>query len=404
MGWQDYHLHQFASGAEVHHPKAENYAMASTLDEGVVGVDERRVRLDEVLVEPGDRLHYEYDFGDGWSHTLDLEAVLNGAPADPALCLDGARACPPEDCGGIGGYADLLRTLSDPSDPEHDQMRTWAGTDFDPERFEVAEVNGALSRRGGLRAPAIEPASPLGDLLARIRVPSSIGDALDTLAEPPPVVDPAERRQFGGHYRWLLRRIGDDGVKLTAAGYLPPPLVRELAVALDLDDLWIGTANREHQTVPVLHFRESAQDLGLLRKARGCLILTKAGRRARDDPDFLWQHLVDVLPVTRSARGPHAEGERHAGALFLLGVAAGLPKAAREGMVAEGLAAVGWRDGNGEPLTSGGAYEMMWATSFALEYAGLLPRRHTYPEAAGPVPAAAVALARAALGLPSPAA
>jgi hypothetical protein len=290
--------------------------------------------------------------------------------------------------------------LADPKDPEHDRMRTWAGADFDPERFDVDEVNGALGRRGGLRAPAIDPDSPLGDLLARIRIPRSIGTALDVLAEPPPVVDPVERRQFGGHYRWLLDRIGDDGAKLTAAGYLPPPMVHDVAVGLGLDEMWIGTANREHHTVPVLHFRESSQDLGLLRKVKGHLVLTRAGRQARDDPDFLWQHLVDVLPVAHTSRGPLSEGERHAGALFLLGVAAGVPKGAREAIVAEGMAAAGWRDGNGEPLTSSGAYQMMWATSFALEYAGFLPRRHVWPaDTAGPVPPAAIALARAALGV-----
>ena len=400
MGWQDYHLHQFASGDEVHHPQAENYVMPSAFDEDVVGIDERRVRLDEVLAEPGDRLFYEYDFGDGWSHTLDLETVLDRAPDDPAQCLDGAWACPPEDCGGIGGFAELLRVLADPDDPEHDQMRTWAGEDFDPERFDLDEVNGALSVRGGLRAPAIDPDSPLGDLLARIHIPSSIGDALDALAAPTPVVDPADRRQFGDHYRWLLDRIGDDGVKLTAAGYLPPALVQEIAVTLGLDDLWIGTANREHHTAGVLHFRESAQDLGLLRKTKGHLMLTKAGRRVRDDPDFLWRHLVDALPVTRTSRGQQAEGERHAGALFLLGVAAGLPREAREQLVAAGLTAAGCRDGYGESLTSRGAYQLMGATSIALEYAGFLPRRLTWPKAPEtPMPAAAVALARAALGV-----
>lgn len=400
MGWQDYHLHQFASGEEAHHPRAEHYVMPSAFDEDGVGVDERRVRLDEVLVGPGDRLHYEYDFGDSWAHTLDLEAVFDRAPGQPALCLDGARACPPEDCGGIGGYADLLRVLADPDDPEHEHLRTWAGADFDAEHFDTVEVNGALSVRGGLRAPSIDPDSPLGDLLARIYVPPSIGDALDALAAPPPVVPPNERRQFGDHYRWLLDRVGDDGVKLTAAGYLPPAVVTEIAVALGLDDFWIGTANREHHTVPVLHFRESAQQLGLLRKAKGHLMLTRAGRRVRDDPDLLWDHLADALPATETSRGPQAEGERHAGALFLLGVAAGRPKDAREQLVAAGLTAAGWRAGDNEALTSADAYRMMWATSFALEYAGFLPRRHALKnDGEPPVPAAAVALARAALGV-----
>ena len=402
MGWQDYHLHQFTCGDSMYDPQSENYVMPSALEDdfGVgVGIDERGVRLDEVLVDPGDRLLYQYDFGDDWVHTLELEQVINRALEEPAVCLDGARACPREDCGGAGGYDDLLRVLADPEDPEHDHMLTWAGDGFDPEHFEIDEVNGALSARGGLRAPVIDPDSPLGDLLSRIYMPPSIGDALDTLAAPLPVVDPSERRQFGAHYRWLLDRVGDDGVKLTAAGYLPPALVHETAVALGLDDLWIGTANREHHTVPVLHFRESAQQLGLLRKHKGHLVLTRVGRRVRDDPDFLWDHLVDALPASMTSRGEQAEGQQHAGALYLLGVAAGLPKDAREQLVADGLSAAGWRDGYGEPLTARGAYRMMWATSIALEHAGFLPLRLAREEAERPVPTAAVAFARAALGV-----
>jgi hypothetical protein len=400
MGWDDYHLHQFASGDEVHRPHAENYVMPSAFDEDAVGVDERRVRLDEVLVEPGERLHYEYDFGDSWSHTLDLEAELDRAPDDPAHCLDGARACPPEDCGGIGGYAELLRVLAHPDDPEYDHMRTWAGQDFDPGRFDGEAVNGALSVVGGLRAPAIDPDSPLGELLARAHMPSSIGEALDALAASPPSVDAAEPETFGAHYRWLLNRIGDEGVKLTAAGYLPPALVSETVDALELNDHWNASTNREHHIPEVLHFRESAQHLGLLRKANGRLLLTKAGTRARTHPDLLWRHMVTVLPVATTSRGPEAECGRQAGTLFLLAVAAGLPKQARAELVREGLSAAGWRDGGGDALSDRSAYHMMWGTSIVLEYLQLLPRRLTWPEPPEtPVSAKAITLARAALGL-----
>ena len=400
MGWQDYHLHQFASGGQAHDPKAENYVMPAGLAEGIVGIDERRVRLDEVLVGPGDRLFYEYDFGDSWSHTLDLEEVMDRSPgADPARCVGGEWACPPEDCGGIGGYAHLLQILADPSHPDHGELRRWAGADFDPAHFEPEQVNEALKNRGGLRSPAIDPDSLLGGLLAEISASPAIGTALDALAAPPPVVEPWQRHQVGGHYRWLLNRIGPGGVTLTAAGYLPPAVVRDAALALDLDKLWIGRANREGDTVPVLHLRESAQRLGLLRKANGRLVPSRAGQRVIDDPDFLWQHLVDVLPVAETARGPRAEGERQAGVLFLLGVATGLSKQARESLVAEGLTAAGWRDGEGEAINSRGAVHMMWATSIAFEYAGLLPSRHSWPERhEEAVPAAARVLARAALG------
>lgn len=137
MGWQDYHLHQFASGRRVHDPEAENYVMPAGLAEGIVGIDERRVRLDEVLVGPGDRLFPAgHDFGDSWSHTLDLEEVMDRSPgADPARCVGGEWACPPEDCGGIGRYAHLLQILADQV-IDHGELRRWAGADFDPAHFE----------------------------------------------------------------------------------------------------------------------------------------------------------------------------------------------------------------------------------------------------------------------------
>ncbi|HEY7816167.1 MAG TPA: plasmid pRiA4b ORF-3 family protein, partial [Nakamurella sp.] len=99
----DSHLHQFGSGDDVDDPDTQYYLLGFAVEDGAVGVDERSVRLDEVLVEPGDRLWYEYDLGDGWTHTVDLEEVLaRDQDAPPARCLAGARACPPEDCGGVG--------------------------------------------------------------------------------------------------------------------------------------------------------------------------------------------------------------------------------------------------------------------------------------------------------------
>lgn len=93
------------------------------------------------LREPGHHAEYEYDFGDSWTHDLILEEV---GPRRSAVkyprCPAGARACPPEDCGGVHGYQALLAALSDPTDEEHDDVRRWVGPAFDPERFDPARV------------------------------------------------------------------------------------------------------------------------------------------------------------------------------------------------------------------------------------------------------------------------
>jgi hypothetical protein len=88
-----------------------------------------------------------YDFGDGWLHEILVErAVHDPDVVSSVVCLAGARACPPEDCGGIGGYARFLAAIADPADEQHDELREWIGGDFDPEHFDLAAVNRALAR------------------------------------------------------------------------------------------------------------------------------------------------------------------------------------------------------------------------------------------------------------------
>ncbi|MGC9349730.1 MAG: IS1096 element passenger TnpR family protein [Anaerolineae bacterium] len=140
MGWQDYHLHQFIVDGTyfgVPHPDYSDFGMEMR--------DESRVRLDEIVSRAGARIKYEYDFGDGWLHTILVEEIL---PADPdqdyPVCIKGKRACPPEDVGGPWGYQHLLQALRDPSHPEHEDYTVWAGYNFDPEAFELDAVNAQL--------------------------------------------------------------------------------------------------------------------------------------------------------------------------------------------------------------------------------------------------------------------
>lgn len=134
FSWTDSHLHVFAIGSSVHDLEADRYLCPFDVEDGEAGVPEEEVRLDEVLVEVGDTLLYEYDYGDGWEHRLRLEAVTDRAGGEArAVCVDGERAGPPEDCGGIGGYQAMLA----------------AATDFDPARFNLADVNRALSQQTG---------------------------------------------------------------------------------------------------------------------------------------------------------------------------------------------------------------------------------------------------------------
>jgi hypothetical protein len=141
MGWTNSHLHQFLIGQEGY--SDPGFEVEDTKDE-------RRLRLSDISRANGARFTYEYDFGDGWEHTIVIDDIQPaGKSADVPVCLDGARACPPEDCGGPFGYAEnFLAAISDPRHPEHKEMLGWIGGAFDPERFDLKGINRALARVG----------------------------------------------------------------------------------------------------------------------------------------------------------------------------------------------------------------------------------------------------------------
>ena len=139
MGWEGAHLHQFlAHGVSYGTPHP---------DCGFEVTNEKNVSLQQVVSRVKDKLIYEYDFGDSWDHELLVEKILPLEAGKPyPICLTGKRACPPEDCGGIWGYASLLAALRAPEHPEHDEMGEWVGGEFDPEAFDLDEVNQELHR------------------------------------------------------------------------------------------------------------------------------------------------------------------------------------------------------------------------------------------------------------------
>ncbi len=139
MGWETRHLHEFAVGGDRFGEPDPEY--------GFEMKDDRKTRLHRVASRKGDRFTYIYDFGDGWRHELVVEKIDLPEPGTVySILLGGERACPPEDCGGIGGYADFLEAIQDPDHPEHDDMRAWIGGSFDPEAFDGDGVNRRLKR------------------------------------------------------------------------------------------------------------------------------------------------------------------------------------------------------------------------------------------------------------------
>jgi hypothetical protein len=141
MGWTNSHLHQFVL-------RDRRFGDVTMDDADELEIeDERKARLD-ALVGAGQSLHYEYDFGDGWLHRVEVEQILEADPRlSYPLCVGGARACPPEDCGGPPGYQNLLAALRDERGEEHDALLTWVGGHFDAEGFDVNRTNAELRER-----------------------------------------------------------------------------------------------------------------------------------------------------------------------------------------------------------------------------------------------------------------
>lgn len=144
MGWTDSHLHLFTVGGTIYGQEPAQWQTDRDVEVG----DERRVRLDALQLEAGQVIQYEYDMGDSWQHEIHIEDIHATSGDDPtrAICLAGARACPPEDVGGIGGYEEFLQAIADPDHGEHDALLEWIGYSFDPEAFDREAVNALLTR------------------------------------------------------------------------------------------------------------------------------------------------------------------------------------------------------------------------------------------------------------------
>jgi hypothetical protein len=141
MGWQHSHMHQFIINDEYY-----GEADLDDLDLGMEMKDEDAILLSQIVMGGKNApFVYEYDFGDSWQHSIQFERAVEREPKTRyPRCIEGARACPPEDCGGAWGYADFLEAIADAENEEHDELLEWVGGKFDPEKFSVDKVNREL--------------------------------------------------------------------------------------------------------------------------------------------------------------------------------------------------------------------------------------------------------------------
>ena len=142
MGWEDCHMHDFRIGQQ----RFGQPDPTERVFGGPRTANERTARLFQVMDRAGIKAVYTYDFGDSWEHKIVVEKRLASEPGRAyPVCLAGERHAPPEDCGGIPGFYNLLEATRDPEHEQYEELLDWLGGGFDPEAFSLDEVNRRLA-------------------------------------------------------------------------------------------------------------------------------------------------------------------------------------------------------------------------------------------------------------------
>lgn len=341
--WTDSHLHRFSIGGRAFDRHSQPFLCPYDVEnkewpEDDDGLPAAATRLDETLSEPGDVLHYLYDYGDNWELTLRLEEVLPAESDCPAaVVVDGERAAPPEDCGHLVDADSLSEVLSNPAlfEPEGVNKR------FGDAYFVLCEE--------GIDVRLVDLVyrltyTPYGDDLTKAALTLAGARSLDTVA----VADNLRA------YQWFLDRAKDGGIPLTSAGYLKPADVEEASKVIPVMNDWLGKNNREIQCYPMLRFREGVQSLGLLRKHKGTLLLTKAGIAAQSDAGRLWEHLAGRL-IPKSDKKFDAQATM----LMLTFAAASAGSSLPFDKITALLTELGWRYSDGGSLSESSLRQLL---------------------------------------------
>jgi hypothetical protein len=341
FSWTDTHLWRFSLGGDPFSTSSQVFLCPWDVEEGEFedegGIPAAAVRLDEAIQAAGETLSYAYDYGDNWELALRLESVLPAAADTPsAIVVDGRRAAPPEDCGSRRTVDELAEVLEDPS------------------RFAVDEVNEALqSPFIVLREHGLDPR--LATLIDRLTY-SPLGEDLASravsLIDGRPAPDEKALKASLKPFIWFLDRAAEGGIKLTASGYLKPADVTAAAEVLPTMRGWIGKANRENDTFPVLEFRKALQALRLLRRHKDSLLLTRAGHDAHAAWQELWNHLADRLVPNRDGFNTDAT------LLLVLYTATSAGSEPPLGTIADALNHLGWQSSDGRPITASDLYRL----------------------------------------------
>lgn len=311
MGWEHAHLQAFHSASPygyrgTDHEPTTWYEEQSRLEIGV-GEPQETTTLDQALNASGGELFFEYDFGDCWMHKVTVESCRDMIQGEaPYRVVDGQLRAPLEDSGGILGWYDKLSILNGGPAPDYMDAQEvaewmhWRGGRFyplDPGEFRVDIAN----RRLEMLATQFVGSNGLGrwfgsmepELRRALSVPAAqIGLGLEPVGTevPPWFIELL-------HPFAVLTELCCEPVKLSAAGWMPPKIVGQLAQRAQLEgiDHESATTKRENNMITVFRLREAAVRMGLLRKTKGVLTATQRGRKLVDDPLGLARYVARQL-------------------------------------------------------------------------------------------------------------
>ncbi|NQX25943.1 plasmid pRiA4b ORF-3 family protein [Microbacteriaceae bacterium VKM Ac-2854] len=336
FGWEDRHLHEF-SDDEVSTSASLRWLDAEGLAEGFDGLPETEWSIASAFGASGGVLHYLYDFGDNWTHRLELLATRPALDGEPmARVVAGELGAALEDSGGSSGYATAVEAWGDPTHPLREYALSAPGPwrRFDPQLFDIDTVNDELAELDPVTAPTPMMPRLVADLdeggaraFRRYIAPVRRG----------PAPEPAEMARFLHPYLWFIGRIGEAGVPVTDAGWLQPAFVREVMDELGWAVRYPATVRSESSTPPVRRMKENLRQLGLVRKYRGRLLPQAKTAEIVATPERLWAYLAAAI----GRLGVPAEVD--ATLLYAAEIALGGDGTGRDERVAFGLGALGWQ-------------------------------------------------------------
>jgi hypothetical protein len=313
MGWTDSHLHQFRVADPASGEMISLGIPDDEFEDGIAPGWEWNVADMLSISQP--RALYEYDFGDSWRHDVVLEDVL---PTDGRLtyprCVSGARACPPEDVGGVRGYQEFLQALADPDHPEHDSCRVWIGGVFDAAAFDPKAVQfedpderwqevfehdpntpGSLA---AMAPPQVEGGFTGVEIQSLLLAPFAADSPLRLDTSPPEAA--VESTPLVRDCLRYLRLLDEEApLKLTQKGNLPRRFLARLIQVDALGEPWwweYRAPKNESDAARATLLRSLSGQAGLTRKRHGKLDLTRRGRghaEGTQTPGALYGLLVE---------------------------------------------------------------------------------------------------------------